>query len=283
MNIDCAWFTSRLEAYCCDNLDEPDRQAAQQHLNQCRSCKSELDSLEKLDDTLRQVFQHRLSQALSQPPTRIRFIPAAVGAATAVTVLVLALTLLSGRDAPSSPATADRSAPEVSVQESVSASAIEGPKNTVEPPIQRAKPGDDSAIVLLPRPDLDTARADGADFAVIDAAGYSTSLDNYKGYSVVIGVWSANQPQTVDTMNRIYSAFGHDPQVRVLGVASARQEPLDRATFPVVFNRGSQLLGLKTGELVLIDKAGQQRWSGSLTEPPDTILSKIKSEIESVR
>jgi hypothetical protein len=280
MKIDCTWFHSNLEAYFCDTLDETGRQAAVEHLQQCDSCKNEVASLEGVDQTVRQVFKYRLANASAKQVRHVRFLPLAAGVSVAAAALLLAINLPNRETLV--PTAVQWSAPTVPA-DNIPPMPVAPLKNAVEPPIQRAKPTDENPTSLQPRPDLDAAKSGAPDFAVIDAAGYSAGLENFKGYFVVVGIWSQTQPETIQALNRIYSAVGQDQQVRVLGVASTRQEPLDQATFPVVFNRGSHLLGLKAGGLMLLDKAGHVRWNGTLTESPESIVSKIRSQIDSRR
>ena len=275
MKIDCRWFDSNLEAYCSETLPESDRRMAQGHLDACPSCSRQVQGLSDLDPLLKQVFQHRLarSAAHARQGQHLRsWRIAAVAAVVAVLLLFAGISILQ-RETPEQIATTPSLAPQ----------AVDAPdkKDPDAGGIERAAPDVIPQPPIQPAPEAGTPITDGPEFAVIDAAGYSTTLENYRGYVLVFGIWSASQPETLQNLNRIYETFGSDPQVRFLGVASRRQEKA-ATIFPVVYNHGSQLLGLETGEFAVLDKTGKERLSGSLRTNADTLIQQIQGELNQI-
>jgi hypothetical protein len=66
--------------------------------------------------------------------------------------------------------------------------------------------------------------------------------------------------------------------VRILGVAAERHAA-DKIAFPVVYNHGSRVLGMKTGDFVLLDASGTRRLAGTLNASENP-LGKVRAELD---
>jgi hypothetical protein len=275
MKNDCRWFNSNLEAYFLETLQEEQKRSAMDHLKSCPACSEQVLALQNVDPIIKQLFQYRLTlaQTRTHHGQRLRVWRLALAGTTVALATLVGLALLF-RTAPSPTETVNQS----SAQESSQGADVPEKKDLEAIPIQRAKPdGISRPAAVLPEPDMPIS--DGPDFAVIDAAGYPATLEDYRGYVLLLGIWSPNQPETAESLNRVYETFGRNPQVKVVGVASQRQDKPGTTTFPVVYNHGSRLMGLKTGEFVLLDKTGDRRFTESLTDNAK-LMARIKSELD---
>jgi hypothetical protein len=147
-------------------------------------------------------------------------------------------------------------------------------------PVERAKPGDalpkaaDGVVVTRPAPS-DSANA--PDFLVMDPAGYSHRLAEFRGHVIVIAVWSGASPEAIANFDRLYKARGSDPRFRFLGVSNAaRAAKPANTTFPVFYNKGSKVLGLQSGDFVLLDENGGVTMRGSLVKDFDGLRKALQ-------
>jgi hypothetical protein len=147
------------------------------------------------------------------------------------------------------------------------------PKNEAEP--ARAKPEPAApADSVRPAP-VPALAANAPDFLVTDPAGYSSTLSGYRGYVALIGVWSSDQPESAANIERLYQSFSANTKLRFVGVTNERQARATNTTFPVVYNQGSRLLGLASGEFVLLDPSGTVELRGSLLTDFDELRRRL--------
>jgi hypothetical protein len=142
--------------------------------------------------------------------------------------------------------------------------------------IERSKP---EAVLPAPAAAItaESRGIDGGSFAVMDAGGYVRRLEDYRGYVVVIGVWSAEHASTLRNLDLVYKAIGSNPKARVLAVSNSRQSPPVNVTFPLLTNSNSQLLGLKESQFAVLDAAGVERMRGSLESNPDELIRSVQA------
>jgi hypothetical protein len=131
------------------------------------------------------------------------------------------------------------------------------------------------------KPGPEPAIADNSPaFLVTDPAGYSKSLEDYRGRVLLIGVWSADQPETSQNIQRLYETFGNRKEVRILCVASRNQERPIGMTCPMVFNNGSRLLETRSSDFAVVDKEGVVQMRGSLVGDTNTLTTKIRTKLD---
>jgi len=269
----CDRFKSKLEAYFCDTLAEEDLRFGQTHLESCAECSREVESLKSVDPMVRAVLQRRLllARMAAQANTRPRILKlglAAAGLAAAVFVLSVGTVFL--RETPPPPVIVQKP-PTVPVETDVR-------KDGVEQEIPGLlKPKGGKPVEPAPQPYLDSPQVDGPDFAITDAAGYTRTLETYRGRVVLFGVLSPEQKAAVSNLQQIYDDFGSNPGIRVFAVARRREDKLNSATLPTHFNNGSKLLGVREGEFLLIDATGKTKLEGSLTDSAS--VARIRSQL----
>jgi hypothetical protein len=270
----CDWFRSKLEAYFCDSLGDEELRACQTHLSTCADCRRQVESLKGLDTEVRQVFERRLriAQQVARADTRPRVLKVALagaGLVVAATVLGLGLTFLQQSSNPAAspqPPSVVQQPPEV-VKD----------RSTESQKIYRAKPDDGPPAPTASQQSLDSPTPDGPDFAVTDAAGYTATLETYRGRVLLFGVVSSDQKAAVENLQKIYDAFGSNKGIGILGVLHHRDDELAGATFPRVFNHGSKLLGVQEGQFLLLDETGKPRLEGSLLDSAS--IARIKTQL----
>jgi hypothetical protein len=150
--------------------------------------------------------------------------------------------------------------------------------NAVQTSVNHAKPGDATPATGLgpTNPSLDANAPDAPEFALTDAAGYTTTLDTYKGRLFLFGVITRDQKTAVAGLQQIYNSLGKNRGIRIIGV-SRREENFDGVTFPVYYNHGSKLLGVPDGEFLFLDSAGSKILQGSLSDPVD--LARLRMQV----
>jgi hypothetical protein len=282
MKVDCQWLSANLEAFFCDGLDAQQLQLASEHLKTCLSCRSEVQALRDVDPLVKQLLEFRMTKAFAgahAPKRGLGFQLGLAGAAVAlvgVVVFVASLgrtgglggllpasqTSLQSEGGPNSP---DRN--DVKVDDATPAPRAK--TDAPDPKSAGIKPGPEPAIT-------DSSPA----FLVTDPAGYSTNLDDYRGHVVFIGVWSADQPEAAQNIQKLYQAFGNRKEVRILGVTSRNQERPAGMTFPMVFNNGSRLLETRSSDFVVVDKEGNVQMRGSLLGDPNALTTKIRAKLD---
>jgi hypothetical protein len=279
MNMDCKWVESNLEAIFCDTLGEEENRAAREHIENCAACRNEVQALMAIDPVIKKYFQTQLAQAVrvGDAPARgiRRFRWAFQIVAVAVVAVVLVFLLRTPQMVESPVPVETAAAPAVSVDAPVVS------KNDAVAQTERAKPAPDAKAERKdtgrPAASPSTPEANAPAFLVSDPVGYSHSIQDYRGFKVLIGVWSPNQPQSIAALERLYKTFGSDPRIRFIGVSPQRAKKPANTTFPVFSNQGSQLLGAKPGEFVLLNESGTATMRGTLAEDFE-VLSKTLRE-----
>jgi hypothetical protein len=271
----CEWLNSKLEAYFCDDLAGDEQQRFHAHLASCSDCRQYMESFNRITPLVRGVLQHRL--AIAQTAVRSNGRPRVfkLALATVSTLAVALIVLVVGmRTVHEAPAPAIAVQPPA-IQRSAEPDGIK--KESQEPPINLAKPLDGTPAQPAPQPQLDEALANGPEFAITDAAGYTLTLETYRGRVLLFGVVSADQKSAVSNLEQLYDAFGSNGRVAMLAVARHRTDDFRGVKVPLFFNNGSKLLGAEAGEFRLLDATGKMRLEGSLTDSAN--IARVKNEL----
>jgi len=270
----CEWLNSKLEAYFCSDLAGDEQQRFQAHLASCADCRQNVESFSAIDPLVRGVLQHRLAiaQTAVRSNGRPRVFRLALGTvgALAVAVIVLIIGMKNVQEAPA-PAVA---AQPPAIQSQTEPDGIK--KDSHEQTINLAKPVDGTPAQPAPQPQLDDALANGPEFAITDAAGYTMTLETYRGRVLLYGVVSPDQKSAVSSLEQLYEAFGSNGAA-ILAVARHRTDDFRGTKVPLFFNNGSKLLGAEAGEFRLLDPTGKIRLEGSLAD--STHIARIKNEL----
>lgn len=279
MKNDCQWIETKLEGFFCENLSAEENRLVVQHLESCRACREEVDSVRSVDPLIKRLFQNDL--AIARAPRRLRW--SALVGATAAAVAAVIVVLVLRVPQPSAPVPMLSQAPPPSVVATSHTEVSSTPKVS-DPAIQdRAKPqpaspddGVNSAVPAASDSKASDKNLPVQEFVVTDPAGYSRTLRDYRGHILIFGIWNGKQPQTVATMEKIYEVFSPNTKLRILGVAKQRQKKPASATFPIAYNQGSALLGAKDAEFLVLDGEGNVRDRGSLLQDPSAAVERIR-------
>lgn len=272
----CEWINSKLEAYFTNELPGEERQRFQTHLGSCSECSAEVESFKDIDSVIRGVFERRLAVArqASQINTRPRVFKIALATTgLAVAALVLAIGMTSFQQAPAPPL-AIRTPTVPDVQPEVKKDSVDEANSTKK----LAKPGDAAPAKTASDPSLETVGSDAPDFVITDDAGYTKTLENYRGSVFLFGVISHDQKDGVAGLQQIYNKFAANREIRIVGISRHRDEGINGATFPILFNHGSKLLGVPDGHFLLMDSTGKPRMEGSLTDTKS--VSQVRTQLE---
>ena len=287
MNIDCQWIEKNLESLFCGRLGTGEDRLAREHIEACERCRQEVVDLNAIDPLVKKYFHYELAQAVKPRPepglagVRIgRVFGLGTVAAAAVAILMAAVLR--------APQTSPIAVPSEPAQVQIV------PPVAVEPPAvikggtaiipERAKPSSegqkaassvqtDQAKASSLRPAVDS---NSPDFVVSDPAGYSRTLEDYRGHILLIGVWASAQPASIANLERLYKTFGSNAKLRLVAVSNERQSRPLNTTFPVFYNQGSRLLGAKPGEFILLDETGTLRLRGSLVKDFEQLRSQLQ-------
>jgi len=275
MTVDCQWVEKNLEALFCDRLSQEQDRLAQAHIRNCDSCNKQVQALNAIDPLVKHYFRQELEIAGRPRVLHSGRIVSVSGAAAAVFVILFLLIR--------TPQTAPVIAPAADAPNATTVVSAESPgpiKRDEAGELQRAKPSaEPSAPALDRRPVVPPAiRSDAPDFLVTDPAGYSHKLDEYRRHVVVIGVWSADETESISNIERLYKAYGANPKFRFLGITNHYQAKPANTTFPVLYNQGSRLFGAKPGEFVLVDENGAVELRGSLVKDFDSLTKILRGK-----
>jgi hypothetical protein len=274
MNVDCRWISHNLEAYYFDRLSAEESALARTHMDNCAPCREEIRSLRAVDSLVRKHFHRQL--AIAQMPKRRRAAAFVYGGAAGVAAAAFLLIALLRTDPLPAPAAAgDMQLP----QASVPAGAAPQPaviKSIEAAPPERSKPTPATAAAASPRaPAPAPLPPDAPAFLVTDPAGYSRSLADYRGYVLIVGVWSSDHPESFAALERLYQTFSANSRIRILGVSNEHQVKPAKTTFPVAYNQGSRLLSAQAGDFVVVDPGGSIQLRGSLSRDFETLVDWI--------
>jgi len=280
MKVDCQWFNTNLEAYFCDSLDAQQLQLVADHLKTCLSCRSEVQAIRDVDPMVKQLLEYRMTRAMAaahaprRSGRRIGFQLGLFGTAAALAGILVFAVFLNPRG-PAGPVPANQTA----LQDTAASDADAKTDSAV--PTTRAKTDvpDLKAPEIKPVPEpaiTDNAPA----FLVSDPAGYTRSLEDFRGHVLLIGVWSADQPEAAQSIQRLYQAFGNRKEVRILGVTGRNVERPVGMTFPMAFNNGSRILETRSSNFVVVDKEGNVQMRGSLAGDSNALTTKIRAKLD---
>ncbi len=270
MNVDCHWIEENLE-----RLAFEDDRLAQGHLAVCAHCREQIESLRAIDPMVKQVFEYDLAIARSPKRRRSPVLIGAFGTAIAAALLLIVAQVRQPASTPGTPAPPAMT------------SKIPAPEPATSPKIQnpgavtgRAKP----EATVPDRPSSVPREARQADrqapeFLVTDLAGYSRTLNDYRGYVLIFGVWDSKDPQTAANLERVYKSVSANTKIRVLGISEDREVKPANTTFPSAVNQGSQLLGGKAGDIVVVDANGTIAFRGSLRDESSRLLRSVQSAL----
>ena len=270
-SLSCEWIENNLEALFCDRLGAEQDRLAQAHIEICASCRREVEALNAIDPLVRQHFQRELRMA-RQPRSVHAGRVFGLGAAGVALVAILAFV---GLRAPQTtpPATPAQSVAVTTppVAEVPAPAAIKNPETNVAPvertkPLDRPAPASDQIFRALP-PKSDNA----PEFLVMDLAGYTRRVEAFRGHVALITVWSGASTEAISNFEKLYKAHGSQARFRFVGVSNERLAKPANTTFPVFYNQGSKLFGLRPGDFVLLDENGGVALQGSLVKDFDKL------------
>jgi hypothetical protein len=275
MTVDCQWIEKNLEALSCDRLSEEEVHQAKAHMETCESCRTESLALNAIDPLIKNYFRRELQIARQPRVINKGRVLGLGGAVAAVAALLLVFVVRVPQDSPV--AAPVLSTPAVAPVASEPTPPPIKDQDTPEP--VRAKPSAQPAAPLDRRPQATSpVTASAPDFLVTDPAGYSHSLAEYRGHIVVIGVWRADQTESVANIERLYKANAANSNLRLLAVSNNRSAKPAGMTFPVMYNEGSKLFGAQPGEFVMLDENGAVELRGSLVKDFDNLAKAIRSK-----
>jgi hypothetical protein len=276
MTQDCNWIDAKIESYFTDTLSGDELRTFHNHVATCNECSGKVESFTQIDTLVRGAFQRRLAIArlAAQTDTRSRVFKISLTAAGLTAAAVLVATWLTFVPQPAPPTTVLQPPPVPALQNDVKKNEASGEGAQT----RLSKPGDGLPAATAVDPSLDPNSPVAPDFAITDAAGYTTGLDAYKGHALLFGVLTRDQKSAVAGMQQIYDSFAHNREIRIVGISRRGDESLDSVTFPMFFNHGSKLMGVADGEYLLLDSTGKTRLKGSLASAAD--LGKLRSEID---
>ena len=273
----CEWLDSKLEAYFCDELIGDDLGRFQSHLASCANCRQQVEGLKGIDPLMRRVLQHRLSIAQMAAHTngrpRVFRVVLTAAATLAAAGILLVVGMRSTQETPAPSATVQPPAIQVPVQP-------DGIKKDSAPEqsVNLGKPSlDGTPAKPASQPQLDNPAANGPEFMITEATGYTATLETYRGRILLFGVISPAQKAAVSNLEQLYEAFGANGRVAIFAVARHREDDFRGVKVPLFFNNGSKLLGAGEGEFRLVDSTGKTKLEGNLSDPAG--VARIKSEL----
>jgi hypothetical protein len=271
MTVDCQWIEKNLETLFSGNLNDEESRLARAHIASCASCRKEVEALNALDPLIKNYFLGQLAVARRPRVIDTRRVVGFSGAALAV-VAILLIVVIMPQTNPVTPiaSTPTQIAPAVSVEPPAPV------KEDAAGGVARAKPATEPDKAIERKPETPAAVAANApDFLVTDPAGYSRTLDDYRGHVVVLGMWS-DESGPAANLERLYKAYGANPKFRFLGVSNERPAKPANTTFPVVYNQGSKVFGIQPGEFVLLNESGSIELRGSLVKDFEEISRQLR-------
>lgn len=265
-SLNCQWIENNLEALFCDRLEPEQEQRARQHIESCSNCRREVQALSAIDPLVKRHFQNQMRAA--QRPRAIST-GRVFGLGTAVASLIaIVLFVVLRAPQPTSTATVQPpiQPPAPIIEQVPPAPPVKTTAETTAP-AERAKPVDqpDRATDQILRA-LPSRSPNAPDFLVMDPAGYSRKIEDFRGHVAVIAVWSGASPEAIANFERLYKAHGSQAKFRFAGVSNERLARPANTTFPVFYNQGSKVFGVQPGEFVVLDENGGIAMRGSLVK-----------------
>jgi len=272
----CEWLNSKLEAYFSDDLTGDDLRRFQTHLTSCPECRQQVEGLKRIDPLMRGVLNHRLAiaQMATHTNSRPRVFRLALAAAgtVAAAVILLVIGMRSTEQIPAPSATNQPPA----IQSTTEPDGIKK-DSTQEQKVNLGKPLDGTPVKPALQPELDNPIANGPEFMITEATGYTATLETYRGRVLLFGVVSPAQKAAVSNLEQLYEAFGANGRVAIFGVARHREDEFRGVRVPLFFNNGSKLLGAGEGEFRLLDATGKTKLEGNLSDSAD--VARIRTEL----
>jgi hypothetical protein len=235
MTIDCQWVEKNLEALFCDRLSPEEARLARTHIDSCNVCRNEVAALNAIDPLIKKDFQRQMSLARAPRRARMSFIYATAAAGLAA-VLLMAVILRAPELTTVNPL------PPVEMAETTPPPPVEAPSaaKPLEKPqeLARVKPEPAPPADAIPQQRAVVADKNAPEFLVADPAGYSNTLEDYRGRIAVIGVWSNDQQEATANLDRLYKSFSSNTKLRFVGVTNQRGARSPNTTFTIVYNQG---------------------------------------------
>ncbi|HLH32663.1 MAG TPA: hypothetical protein VKY31_15795 [Terriglobia bacterium] len=277
--LDCQWIENNLEALFCDRLEPEQDRLARAHIESCESCRREVQAMNAIDPLVKTVFNQNLEEA-RRP--RVAHAGRAIGlsaAALAIVAILLVVVLRTPQTTLPAAPVAPSVAQQPVVPETPQPAQVKSPETT--PAADRAKPVDQP--VRRRTPDLAfgakaPASNNAPEFLITDQAGYARKLDDFRGHIVVVALWSGASQEAVSNLERLYQALGSNPKFRFLGISNERLFKPTGTTFPVFYNQGSKLFGIRSGEFALLDENGAVILRGSLTKDFESLQKTVQEK-----
>jgi hypothetical protein len=276
MNVDCRWMDENLEGLLCERISPEDETLARAHLETCVRCRETVQELQGVDLLIKRMYQQNL--AIARMPKRRRS-PAFAAALAAAMVIFIFVFIW---EMPNTDVGVPRPVAPKNIVSTFPTDAPSAPKVDETSSPERTKPqptSPDQPAPTISRAPETSADPSTPDFLVADPAGYARTLNDYKGYVLILGIWDAADSRAVTNLEQIYKTFSSNTKLRILGVSNDRTPKPVNATFPLAYNRGSKLLGAKRSQFIVVDGSGAVRLRGSLLDPNTKVLGTIRSTL----
>src|SRR5215471_3201253 len=139
--LDCKWVEEHFEALFCDRLEPEQDRLVRQHIENCVSCRRELEALNAIDPLVKQHFQRGLAAAQSPRVAHTGRLLGVSTAALALVVILLFVVLRAPQTTPAAPAETVAAQAPVDTENQLPAP----PKNPddTNPPAGRTKPANE--------------------------------------------------------------------------------------------------------------------------------------------
>jgi len=266
MSVDCSWVEKNLESFFCDTLSEEENRLTRAHIESCAACGREARALNAIDPLMKTYFRREMAVATRPRAVHQGRVFAFASASAVALIVLLSFALRTTQPVPAGQSVSNEpvAAPAVSTEP-----AVPPRDNTPVEPV-RAKPN--AVPVAADRmPPIPPVSPNAQDFMVTDPAGYSHTLDEYRGRTVVMGVWNQEQVEAAVNLERVYKDYSESTRIRFLGVSLERQPRPANTTFTIFYNQGSKLFGAQPGEFVVLNENGVVELRGSLVKDFETL------------
>lgn len=275
-SVDCQWIENNLEALFCERLEQEQERRARQHIEACEACRREVQAFNAIDPLVRRHFQTQMRAAQQRRAVSTGRVVGFSAAAASLVAVLLFVILRAPQPVPVAQLQPQIQPPDPVVEQAPAPAAV---KDTTETSgtVERAKPVNqpDKAPGQILRA-LPPKSANAPDFLVMDTAGYSHKVEEFRGHVVVIAVWSGASREAIANFERLYKAHGSQSKFRFVGVSNERLSRPASTTFPVFYNQASKVFGLQPGEFVLLDENGGITLRGSLVKEFETLRKTLQ-------